>query len=61
MADKDYIDKMGYWIDPARNVRRMSIEGGEQKIILRVTQDCSDAEWLKLYEAIVSCLPKMSN
>jgi hypothetical protein len=56
MTDKDYIDPKGYWIDPARNIRRMGTEDGEQRVILRATQDCSDAEWGRLYEAIVACL-----
>jgi hypothetical protein len=56
VTDKDYIDKKGYWIDPERNVRRMSDDGGEQRIIIRATEACSDAEWARFYEAIVACI-----
>jgi hypothetical protein len=62
MASKDFIDSRGYWIDHARNIRRMSSdggEGGEQPVIMRATQDCSDAEWTRLYDAIVKCLAAM--
>jgi hypothetical protein len=34
-------------------------EGGEQPVIMRATQDCSDAEWTRLYDAIVKCLAAM--
>jgi len=51
-----YIDPEGYWIDPERNLRRMSTEHGEQKVILKATEDCSRAEWNRFYEVIVSCL-----
>jgi hypothetical protein len=53
---EQYIDPQGYWIDPERNLRRMGTEYGEQKVIMKATEDCSNAEWNKLYEAIVSCL-----
>jgi hypothetical protein len=56
MLTKDYIDPQGYWIDSSRNIRRMSSHDKEQPVILRATQDCSDAEWSRLYEAIVACL-----
>ena len=45
-----------YWIDPERNVRRMS---GEQEVILRVAVNCSGLEWNYLFEAFRDCLPKM--
>ena len=54
--DEQYIDPKGYWIDAERNLRRMGTEHGEQIVILKATEDCSKAEWTKLYEAIVSCL-----
>jgi hypothetical protein len=59
MSPEDFIDPRGYWIDNARNIRRMSNDGGEQPVILRATQNCSDAEWGRLYEAIVNCLRQM--
>jgi hypothetical protein len=37
----------------------MSNDGGEQPVIMRATQNCSDAEWTRLYEAIVKCLKEM--
>jgi len=54
--DDQYIDPDGYWIDPARNVRRKS---GEQTVILKAAEDCSGLEWNFLFEAIRDCLPKM--
>jgi hypothetical protein len=39
-----------------RNVRRMGVEEGEQYVILKATETCSDAEWNMLYEAIVACV-----
>lgn len=59
MPSKDFIDPHGYWIDQARNIRRLSSDGGEQPIIMRATQNCSDAEWSRLYEVIVKCLEEM--
>ena len=53
MAAKDYIDPKGYWIDPARNVRRMGAEDGEQHLILKATETCSEE---LLYKAIVACV-----
>jgi hypothetical protein len=54
--DAQYIDPKGYWIDPARNVRRL---GGEQEIILSATEKCSDLEWCYLFGAMRDCIPKM--
>jgi len=56
----EYIDSLGYWIDPQRNIRRMGEKDGEQIVILKATPECSDAEWDRFYEAIVACvnLPK---
>jgi hypothetical protein len=57
---RDFIDPKGYWIDQARNIRRMSNAGlHEQPVIMRATQNCSDAEWRRLYEAITKCLKEM--
>jgi hypothetical protein len=52
----EYIDPKGYWIDPSRNVRRLGNDAGEQSIVVRATENCSDAEWDRFYEAIVACL-----
>jgi hypothetical protein len=52
MAAKTYVDPLGYWIDPERNVRRMGDEGGEQEIIIKATENCSDAERLVFFEAL---------
>jgi hypothetical protein len=59
MSLNNFIDPNGYWIDQERNIRRMSNDGGEQPVIMRATQECSDAEWSQLYEAIVKCLDAM--
>ena len=56
MARNDYIDPKDYWVDPDRSVRRMSDKDGEQIVILRATPFCSDAEWERMYEAIVACV-----
>jgi hypothetical protein len=59
MLDKspdEYIDPRGYWIDPERNVRRMSNKDGEQAVIIKATPACSHAEWERFYEAVVACL-----
>jgi hypothetical protein len=31
-------------IDSARNIRRLSTENGEQRVILKAMDDCTDAE-----------------
>lgn len=51
-----YIDPDGYWIDPARNVRRKS---GEQEIIVSAADICSNLEWTYIFDAIRDCIPKM--
>jgi hypothetical protein len=50
MAPKDYVDPEGYWADPERNIRRMGDEDGEQMIILKATEVCSDEEWRRICE-----------
>jgi hypothetical protein len=45
MTAKDYTDTKGHWISPDRSIRRMDYEGGEQIIIAKATEECSDAEW----------------
>jgi len=32
------------------------MKGGEQVAILRATPNCSDAEWKRVYDALVACL-----
>jgi hypothetical protein len=54
--NEQYIDPHGYWIDADRNVRPIS---GEQSVVLRAAEDCSNLEWSYLFEAIRDCLPKM--
>jgi hypothetical protein len=54
-----YIDPRGYWIDPNRSIRRMGDKDGEQVAIIRATPSCSDAEWERMYEAIVACINVM--
>jgi hypothetical protein len=57
----EYIDPKGYWIDTARNIRRLGKKDGEQLVILRATPECSDAEWDRLYAAIVACVDMMKD
>jgi hypothetical protein len=54
MANMDYIDPEGYWIDPDRNIHHTSIPDpdGEQTIIATVTPECSEAEWSLICEAL---------
>ena len=56
---RSYIDPKGYWIDPERNIRRMGDEGGEQQIIAKATEECSDAEWNRICDALKVSLFKM--
>jgi hypothetical protein len=57
---QNFIDPKGYWIDQGRNIRRTSNVGlQEQPAIMRATQNCSDAEWSRLYKAIAKCLKEM--
>jgi hypothetical protein len=58
-AKNNYIDPKGYWISPDRTVRRMGDNDGKQVAIIRATPDCSDAEWERMYEAIVACINVM--
>jgi hypothetical protein len=52
----EYIDPKGYWIDSSRNIRRLGNNDGEQLIVMQASENCSDAEWDRFYEAIVACL-----
>lgn len=55
MAGKDFIDPQSYWIDSTGCIRRGDKESGKQAVIaviLRATEDCSDAEWEWIYQAI---------
>ena len=45
MADENYIDPKGYWIDPDRNIRRTS---GGQEAIVTATEKCSAKEWERI-------------
>jgi hypothetical protein len=59
MTTKDYIDTKGYWISPDRTIRRMGDEGGEQQLIAKATEECSDAEWNRICDALKVSLFKM--
>jgi hypothetical protein len=59
MTAKDYIDAKGYWISPDRTIRRIGDEGGEQQIIAKATEECSDAEWNRICDALKVSLFKM--
>ena len=54
MAGIDFIDPKGYWLDPDGNVRRMGTteEDGEQAIIAKLTEVCTDAEGMLLAQAL---------
>jgi hypothetical protein len=60
MTAKDYIDTKGYRISSEdRTLRRMGDEGGEQQIIAKATEECSDAEWNRICDALKVSLFKM--
>jgi hypothetical protein len=59
MTAKDYIDTKGYWISPDRSIRRMGDEGGEQIVIAKATEECSEAEWNRICDALKVSLFKM--
>jgi hypothetical protein len=54
MAGIDFIDPEGYWLDPDGNVRRLGTteEDGEQAIIAKLTEVCTDAERMLLADAL---------
>jgi len=54
MADKDYVDPKGYFVCPDGTIRRISDEGGEQRVIVQKTDACSEAEWRRVCEALIS-------
>jgi hypothetical protein len=60
MTAKDYIDTKGYWISPDRTIRRTSDEGGEQQIIAKATEECSEAEWNRICDALKVSLFKIT-
>jgi hypothetical protein len=55
----EYLDPLGYWITPEREIKRMGSRGGEQTTIIKAVAGCSDAEWERFYAAIVACLDTM--
>ena len=57
----NYIDPQTYWRDGGRSIRRLGKKDGEQVVILRATPNCSDAEWDRLYAAIVACVDMMKD
>jgi hypothetical protein len=59
MADKDYIDPKGYWVCPEGGIRRKGDEVGEQEVIIKKTDACSDAEWKLVCEALISTKPNL--
>jgi hypothetical protein len=60
MTAKDYIDTKGYWISSQdRSIRRMGDEGSEQPVIAKATDECSDAEWNRICDALKVSLFKM--
>jgi hypothetical protein len=59
MTVKDYIDTKGYWISPDRSIRRTDDEGGQQIVIAKATEECSEAEWNRICDALKVSLFKM--
>jgi hypothetical protein len=57
MTEKDYIDPKGYWVCPEGGIRRMGDEDGEQRVIVKKTGACSEAEWKCVCDALVSAKP----
>ena len=57
MADKDYIDPKGYWACPEGGIRRMGEEDGEQVVIVKKTNACSETEWRLVCDALMSAKP----
>jgi hypothetical protein len=60
MADQNYIDPKGYFICPEGSIRRISDEGGKQEVIVRKTDACSEAEWRRVCEALISLKPALT-
>jgi hypothetical protein len=59
MTAKEYIDTKSYWISPDRTIRRLTEEESEQKVIAKATEDCSDAEWNRICDALKVSLFKI--
>ena len=60
MADKDFIDPKGYFIGPEGTIRRLSDEDVKQEVIVMKTNACSEAEWRRICEALVSIKPALT-
>jgi hypothetical protein len=60
MADKDFIDPRGYWCSE-RAIRRVGTEGGEQRVIVTATPECSDAEWKRICAILGANPPEVKN
>jgi wyosine [tRNA(Phe)-imidazoG37] synthetase (radical SAM superfamily) len=60
MADKDYTDPKGYFVCPEGSIRRVSDEGGRQDVIVMKTDACSEAEWKRICEALISVKPTLT-
>ena len=52
MTAKDCIDTKDRWISPDGTIRRMGDEGGEQIVIAKATEECSEAEWNRICDAL---------
>ncbi len=51
MTDKDFIDPKGHWCD-GRTIRRVGSEGGEQRVIVQATEECTDSEWHSICQTL---------
>ena len=60
MADNDYMDPKGYFVCPDGTIRRRSNGNGEQEVIVTKTDACSEAEWKRVCEALMSDRPSLT-
>ena len=62
MAEKNYLDTVGYWLDPDRGIHREGFPDpdGEQTVILEATPFCTDAEWELFREALMEVCARRS-
>ena len=57
MAKSDYIDPKGYWVSPEGGIQRIGDENSQQEVIVKRTDACSEAEWKRVCDALVSAKP----
>jgi len=57
MAANECIDPQGYWVCPEGGIRRVGDEEGEQEVMVKKTDACSEAEWKLVCDALTSVKP----